>query len=88
MACVPPPDRELAVKEVAQAYERIKMQQPLLHHHRSGEQQLAHSLLGEALRALNVALSVMKQLIMSPGSTDDSKATMATTTARGGKRRR
>ncbi|KAJ1273816.1 hypothetical protein BS78_05G013900 [Paspalum vaginatum] len=77
------------------------MQQPLLllHHHCSGEQQLAHSLVGEALRALNVALSVMKQqqqpaaalaappLIMSPGSTDDSKATIATTTARGGNKR-
>ncbi|KAJ1273826.1 hypothetical protein BS78_05G014700 [Paspalum vaginatum] len=61
MACAATPDRERAVKEVAQAYERIKMQHPLLHHRCSGEQQLAHSLLGEALRALNVALSVMKQ---------------------------
>ncbi|KAJ1273823.1 hypothetical protein BS78_05G014400 [Paspalum vaginatum] len=99
MACAATPDRERAVKEVAQAYERIKMQHPLLLHHRcSGEQQLAHSLLGEALRALNVALSVMKQQqqpaaalsappLMSPGFSDDSKATMATITARGGKRR-
>ncbi|KAJ1273814.1 hypothetical protein BS78_05G013700 [Paspalum vaginatum] len=75
------------------------MQQPLLlHHHCSGEQQLAHSLLGgEALRALNVALSVMTKQqqpaaalaappLTSPGFSDDSKATIATTMARGGKR--
>ncbi|KAL6905748.1 hypothetical protein ACP4OV_003349 [Aristida adscensionis] len=59
-------DREGAVREVAQVYEFIKIHQPLLLLHGSGEQtaaaaQLAQSLLGEALRALNVALSVMKQ---------------------------
>ncbi|XP_039775443.1 probable WRKY transcription factor 62 [Panicum virgatum] len=59
-------DRECAVEEVAQVYERIKIQQPFLLRHCSSlppstaTQQLAqtHS---EALRALNVALSVMKQ---------------------------
>nr|CAB3462875.1 unnamed protein product [Digitaria exilis] len=64
--CVPPEkeedDRERAVKEVAEVYERIKIQQPLLLLHCSSSQHqhhLAQSLLGEALRALNVALSVM-----------------------------
>ncbi|CAN6330315.1 unnamed protein product [Urochloa humidicola] len=50
-------ERERAVAEVAQVYERIKIQQfqcPSNH-------QLAQSLLSDALRALNVALSVMKQ---------------------------
>ncbi|CAL4911934.1 unnamed protein product [Urochloa decumbens] len=58
-------ERERAVAEVAQVYERIKIQQqPLLfefHHHSSSHHQLAQSLLTDALRALNVALSVMKQ---------------------------
>jgi hypothetical protein len=54
---------EGAVREVAQVYERIKIQQPLLLHCSSppATTQLAHSLLSEALRALNLALSVMKQ---------------------------
>ncbi|CAL4990022.1 unnamed protein product [Urochloa decumbens] len=61
-------ERERAVAEVAQVYERIKIQQPLLqvHHHSSSHQQLAQSLLSDALRALNVALSVMKQQRPSP----------------------
>jgi hypothetical protein len=57
-------DRARAVKEVAQVYERIKAQHPLLLLHVSSSSQsllLAQSLLGDALRALNVALSVMKQ---------------------------
>ncbi|KAL6642019.1 hypothetical protein ACP70R_020200 [Stipagrostis hirtigluma subsp. patula] len=66
MACVVD-DREGAVREVAQVYELIKIHQPLLLLHCSSSQppspanQLAQTLLGEALRALNVALSVMKQ---------------------------
>ncbi|KAJ1273822.1 hypothetical protein BS78_05G014300 [Paspalum vaginatum] len=70
-ACVPAADRERAVKEVAQAYERIKVQQPLLHHHHhhcSGDQLLAHSLLGEAMRALDIALSVMLQQQQQPAA--------------------
>ncbi|CAL4995898.1 unnamed protein product [Urochloa decumbens] len=62
-------ERERAVAEVAEVYERIKIQQPLLfefHHHSSSHQQLAQSLLSDALRALNVALSVMKQQQPSP----------------------
>ncbi|KAG2559666.1 probable WRKY transcription factor 70 [Panicum virgatum] len=56
-------DREHAVEVVAQVYERIKIQQPLLilHCPPSTTTQLAQTLLSEALRALNVALSVMKQ---------------------------
>ena len=55
-------DREHAVEVVAQVYERIKIQQPLLIlHSPSTTTQLAQTLLSEALRALNVALSVMKQ---------------------------
>ncbi|KAL5204541.1 hypothetical protein ABZP36_009412 [Zizania latifolia] len=53
-----------AVREVAQVYELIKTQQPLLlllH-----DQKLAHTLLTEALRALNVALSVMKRPCYPP----------------------
>ncbi|KAG8093508.1 hypothetical protein GUJ93_ZPchr0012g21066 [Zizania palustris] len=50
---------EGAVREVAQAYELIKTHQPLLLLLQQ-PQQLAHSLLSQALRALNVALSVMK----------------------------
>ncbi|KAG8089247.1 hypothetical protein GUJ93_ZPchr0011g28152 [Zizania palustris] len=53
-----------AVREVAQVYELIKTQQPLLlllH-----DQRLAHTLLTEALRALNVALSVMKRPCYPP----------------------
>ena len=51
---------------VAQVYERIKIQQPLLILHCSSlppstTTQLTQTLLSEALRALNVALSVMKQ---------------------------
>nr|CAB3490734.1 unnamed protein product [Digitaria exilis] len=63
--CVPEKEdhRERAVKEVAEVYERIKIQQPLLLLHCSSSHQhqhhLAQTLLGEALRALNVALSVM-----------------------------
>ena len=63
MACVA--DREAAVREVAQVYELIKLQQPLLLVNWSSSlppsTQLAQSLLSKALRALNVALSVMKQ---------------------------
>ncbi|KAJ1273824.1 hypothetical protein BS78_05G014500 [Paspalum vaginatum] len=96
MACVPAADRERAVKEVAQAYERIKVQQPLLllHHHCSGDQLLAHSLLGEAMRALEVALAVMKQQQPalaqppSPRPDDHYKATVSTTARRGSKRQR
>ncbi|KAJ1273813.1 hypothetical protein BS78_05G013600 [Paspalum vaginatum] len=90
MACAPvAADRERAVKEVAQAYERIKVQQPLLllhHHHCSGDQLLAHSLLSEAIRALDVALSVMmnQQQPLSPRPDDHHKATAR----RGGKRQR
>ncbi|ONM20072.1 probable WRKY transcription factor 70 [Zea mays] len=58
MACVA--DRQAAVREVAQVYELIKLQQPLLLLH-SSSSHLAQSLLGKALRALNVALSVMNQ---------------------------
>ncbi|KAL6654608.1 hypothetical protein ACP70R_008073 [Stipagrostis hirtigluma subsp. patula] len=59
-------DREGAVREVAQVYELIKINQPLLFTHCSSQPpspatQLAQSLLGEALRALDIALSVMKQ---------------------------
>ncbi|CAN6348802.1 unnamed protein product [Urochloa humidicola] len=56
-------ERERAVAEVAQVYERIKIQQPLLLHHQyySSHQLMAHTLLCDALRALNLALSVMKQ---------------------------
>jgi len=59
-------DREHAVEVVAQVYERIKIQQPLLIVHCSSlppstTTQLTQTLLSEALRALNVALSVMKQ---------------------------
>ncbi|CAO2147436.1 unnamed protein product [Urochloa humidicola] len=50
-------ERERAVAEVAQVYERIKIQQFQC----SSNHQLAQSLLSDALRALNVALSVMKQ---------------------------
>ncbi|CAN6330198.1 unnamed protein product [Urochloa humidicola] len=50
-------ERERAVAEVAQVYERIKIQQ----FHCSSNHQLAQSLLSDALRALNVALSVIKQ---------------------------
>ncbi|CAN6339383.1 unnamed protein product [Urochloa humidicola] len=50
-------ERERAVAEVAQVYERIKIQQ----FHCSSNHQLAQSLHSDALRALNVALSVMKQ---------------------------
>ncbi|KAF8671312.1 hypothetical protein HU200_050022 [Digitaria exilis] len=73
--CVPPEkeadDRERAVQEVAEVYERIKIQQPLLLLHCSSSYQhqhhLAQTLLSEALRALNVALSVMtKQPAAAP----------------------
>ncbi|CAN6357402.1 unnamed protein product [Urochloa humidicola] len=50
-------ERERAVAEVAQVYERIKIQQFQC----SSNHQLAQSLLSDALRALNVALSVIKQ---------------------------
>ncbi|XP_066357946.1 transcription factor WRKY45-1-like [Miscanthus floridulus] len=64
-------DGDGAVREVAQVYEHIKLQQPVLLHYSSSQSpspsttttttRLAHNLLGQALRALNVALSVMKQ---------------------------
>ncbi|XP_006663747.2 probable WRKY transcription factor 53 [Oryza brachyantha] len=62
-------DDEVAMKEVAQVYELIKTHQPLLllhHNSQQQQQQLAYSLLTEAMRALNVALSVMKHLPSSP----------------------
>ncbi|KAL6905747.1 hypothetical protein ACP4OV_003348 [Aristida adscensionis] len=81
MACLPLPDddREGAVREVAQVYERIKIHQPLLLLLDGGSpstaaQQLAQSLLGEALRALNVALSVMKQPAAAPATLAGVKA--------------
>ncbi|TVU27269.1 EcWRKY-25, partial [Eragrostis curvula] len=63
MAACLPDDRESAVSEVAKAYELIKTHQPLLllHHHGQEPTKLAQNLLSEALRALNIALSVMKQ---------------------------
>ncbi|KAK3118243.1 hypothetical protein QOZ80_9BG0696140 [Eleusine coracana subsp. coracana] len=61
-------DREGAVREVTRVYEVIKTHKPLLlHDHHQGQQdlpsttQLVQRLLGEALQALNIALSVMKQ---------------------------
>ncbi|CAN6344215.1 unnamed protein product [Urochloa humidicola] len=57
MAAAAADERERAVAEVAQVYERIKIQQ----FHCSSHHQLAQSLLSDALRALNLALSVMKQ---------------------------
>ncbi|RCV36234.1 hypothetical protein SETIT_7G302000v2 [Setaria italica] len=64
---------EGAVREVAQVYERIKIQHPLLlhyysSHHHQPTTQLAHNLLSDALRALNLALSVMKQHPAAAGS--------------------
>uniref|UniRef100_A0A0E0MIX4 WRKY domain-containing protein n=1 Tax=Oryza punctata TaxID=4537 RepID=A0A0E0MIX4_ORYPU len=59
-------DAVASVKEVAQVYELIKTHQPLLLLH-DNSQQLAYTLLTEAMRALNVALSVMKHL-PSPAS--------------------
>ena len=71
MACVA--DRKAAVREVAQVYELIKLQQPLLLVNCSSSSppstQLAQSLLSKALRALNVALSVMKQQQQQPAAT-------------------
>jgi hypothetical protein len=62
MDCVP--DHEFAMREVAQAYELIKSQQPLLQF--CDEQpssatttNLVQRLLNEALQALRLALSVM-----------------------------
>ncbi|GJN07157.1 hypothetical protein PR202_ga24961 [Eleusine coracana subsp. coracana] len=67
MACLPD-DLEGAVREVAEVYELIKTHQPLLLLSHLGQQEpplaatkLAQSLLSEALRALNIALSVMNQ---------------------------
>ncbi|KAF0916564.1 hypothetical protein E2562_007639 [Oryza meyeriana var. granulata] len=54
-------DDQVAMEEVAQVYELIKTHQPLLLLHHQ-PQQLAYSLLTQAMRALNVALSVMKHL--------------------------
>uniref|UniRef100_A0A0D9XW92 WRKY domain-containing protein n=1 Tax=Leersia perrieri TaxID=77586 RepID=A0A0D9XW92_9ORYZ len=54
-------DQVASVKEVAQVYELIKTHQPLLLLHQNS-QHLAYSLLTKAMRALNVALSVMKHL--------------------------
>ncbi|EAY79723.1 hypothetical protein OsI_34876 [Oryza sativa Indica Group] len=59
-ACLSYEQEAVAVREVAQVYELIKTQQPLLLVHQQ-PQQLAHGLLNHALRALNVALSVMNQ---------------------------
>uniref|UniRef100_A0A0D9XNE9 WRKY domain-containing protein n=1 Tax=Leersia perrieri TaxID=77586 RepID=A0A0D9XNE9_9ORYZ len=54
-------DQIASVKKVAEVYELIKTNQPLLLiQHNS--QQLAYSLLTEAMRALNVALSLIKHL--------------------------
>ncbi|PWZ27217.1 putative WRKY transcription factor 70 [Zea mays] len=71
MACVA--DREAAVREVAQVYELIKLHQPLLLLHSQQAPppppstiQLAQNLLGQAQRALNVALSVMKHQQQQP----------------------
>ncbi|KAK3139186.1 hypothetical protein QOZ80_5AG0379180 [Eleusine coracana subsp. coracana] len=66
MVCLPD-NREASVREVAEVYELIKTHQPLLVvSHLGGMQEpppattkLAQSLLSEALRALNIALSVM-----------------------------
>jgi len=101
-------DREHAVEVVAQVYERIKIQQPLLILHCSSlppstTTQLTQTLLSEALRALNVALSVMKQQQSSSapatpisikaeppshgGAAPDPEA-ITTSAARRGKRRR
>ena len=104
MACVA--DREAAVREVAQVYELIKLQQPLLLVNCSSSSppstQLAQSLLSKALRALNVALSVMKQQQQQPvvavkaephlsrpsPVSADSEAIAPSTATRGAKRRR
>jgi hypothetical protein len=92
---------EGAVREVANVYELIKTHQPLflLDHHQpqpAMTTQMAQSLLGEALRALNIAISVMKQIgngttasphvepqLSSPSEPADSKEA-----TRSGKRRR
>ncbi|EAZ19443.1 probable WRKY transcription factor 14 isoform X1 [Oryza sativa Japonica Group] len=58
--CLSDEQQAVAVREVAQVYELIKTQQPLLLVHQQ-PQQLAHGLLNHAMRALNVALSVMNQ---------------------------
>ncbi|XP_062204391.1 probable WRKY transcription factor 62 [Phragmites australis] len=106
MASCLPDDREGAVREVAQVYELIKIHQPLLFLQYSSQPpstttQLAQSLLSEALRALSVALSVMKQQQPGPATPSvksepqlSSPSPVAadpdaiTTTARRGKRRR
>ncbi|TVU50621.1 EcWRKY-17, partial [Eragrostis curvula] len=70
-----PDDREGAAREVAKAYERIKTHQPLLFlhhnccHHGEELSKLAQNLLSEALRALNIALSAMKQQQESSSTT-------------------
>ncbi|KAF0918606.1 hypothetical protein E2562_025190 [Oryza meyeriana var. granulata] len=61
------------MKEVAQVYELIKTHQPLLLLHHQ-PQQLAYSLLTQAMRALNVALSVMKHLPPASASASASAA--------------
>ncbi|KAG0528452.1 hypothetical protein BDA96_05G013100 [Sorghum bicolor] len=106
MACVG--EREAAVREVAQVYELIKLQQPLLllhspqHPPPPSTTKLAQSLLAKALRALNVALSVMKQqqpvVVVkaephqlsppSPASANSQVAIVPSTATRGAKRRR
>ncbi|GJN13957.1 hypothetical protein PR202_gb00720 [Eleusine coracana subsp. coracana] len=101
MACRPD-DREGAVREVTRVYELIRTHQPLLlHDHHQGQQeppssttQLVQRLLGEALRALNIALSVMKQQrqqesssIAAASAAADSNGAEANTPARNGKRR-
>ncbi|CAL4981423.1 unnamed protein product [Urochloa decumbens] len=74
MDCVP--DRDGAMRVVAQAYELIKSHQPRL---RFGDEQqllatanLAQSLLNEALRALHLALSVMNPEISAAGGAESS----------------
>lgn len=61
MACVP--DRDSAMREVAQAYELIKSHQPRLQfddvQQLSATTNLAQSLLNNAMRALHLALCVM-----------------------------
>jgi hypothetical protein len=61
MDCVP--DHEFAMREVAQAYELIKSQQPLLQfcneQPSSGTTTVVQNLLNKALQALRLALSAM-----------------------------
>jgi hypothetical protein len=104
---------EGAVREVARVYELIKTHQPLFlhHHHPQGQHkppamttQMAQSLLGEALRALNIAISVMNHQQQdigngttasppavqpsSPSEPANSKEEPTSTSARSAKRKR